>query len=112
MLHQYAAFLQFQADRNTGLMFFLQFMAKTGEAINPGFDEKHVATLILNRERSAPGVIAHKLHGRRVPRLRTGHAPGQGHGQLIMAVSEHLAGHRHLLPHRRLGGKLAAIEHR
>lgn len=112
VLHQHAAFLQLKAHRHPGLVFFLQLMAKTGKAIDPGFDAELIASLQRHLELPRPAIIAHERHGRGGPFLMLGTAPMQHHGQLIMAIGEDLGGDVHRPPLGCLDGKLAVFQHR
>ncbi|MNK93990.1 hypothetical protein D3C87_1141800 [compost metagenome] len=112
LLHMKAAFLQFQADRHRGGVFLFQFITKTGELVDPGFDAKHMTALVHHAKPALPTVVAQVVHGFALPDLITLGPPANAHGQFVVPIGKHLAGDHHLLAHHGLDGELPAIEGR
>ncbi|MNK98008.1 hypothetical protein D3C87_1183590 [compost metagenome] len=112
LLNVQAPFLQLQADRYGGDVFFLEFIAETGELIDPGFDAKHIAALIRYLKAALPAVVAHIGHDFAVPGFITFSPPAHAHCQLVVTVGKHFAGDHDVLPHHGLDRKLATVEGR
>ena len=112
LLDLVAPFLQLQADRHPGRVFFLQLITEAGELIDPGFDTKHITALARDTELALPAVIAQVGHDFALPGLVTLGTPAHAHGQFVVTVGKHFAGHHHVLTHHGFDGELPAIEGR
>ncbi|MNR12539.1 hypothetical protein D3C85_1289010 [compost metagenome] len=112
LLDLVAAFLQLEADGHARQVLLLQLVAEAGKLIDPGLDTKDVTALLHHMELAPPAIIAQAGHDLGLPGLVAIGTPAHPHGQLIVAIGKHLAGHHHVLPRHGLDGKLPAIEGR
>ncbi|MNT24182.1 hypothetical protein D3C72_1596420 [compost metagenome] len=112
LLNVQSAFLQLKTDRHGGGMLFFQFVAKAGELVDPGFDAEHITALALDPKLALPAVVAQVGHDLALPDLIALGPPAHPHGQLVVTVGEHLAGHHHVLADHGLDRKLPAFEGR
>ena len=112
LLHHRAAFLQLQRNRHRRAVLLFQFVLEAGEMVDPRFDAIQVAALLFGAELALPGVVALIGHDLGLPGFLAFLAPADAHGELVMAVGKHFAGHHHFAPGNRFGGELAAVESR
>ncbi|MNF66657.1 hypothetical protein D3C84_484530 [compost metagenome] len=111
VLHQIAAFLQFQADRHSAQVLLFQLMTESGERVEPGLDTKPVVPGRRDLELALPAVVTQAAHYFALPALIGVIAPAHAHREPVMTVGKHLARHGHHLPFDGLDRKLAAIDH-
>ncbi|MNS47361.1 hypothetical protein D3C72_798880 [compost metagenome] len=112
LLHLDPPFLQFEADGHRCHMLLFQFVAKTGELIDPGFDTVKITALTVHPELPLPTVVAQILHDSALPDILVLGPPAHANRQLVMPVGKDLGGDHHILPHHRLDRELPAVKGR
>ena len=112
LLQQQTPFFQLQMHRNTGRVLLRQLVAVALEYVPPGLDDELMFGDLGGRELALPGVVTEQLQPCPSPAGFAFFTPAHGGGELVVAVSENLAGHDHWLADDRLGSEASLIQHR